>query len=326
MTDRTGTIPSAIRVATENTIDVSLLQSINYSYEDCCIIQATRISEMIRLENKKVYLLYSGGIDSSVVVSAMLAVVPTHLLSSVTILMTPDSVVENPEFYEKIIRNKVRREISTYAIDLLESEDNVLVSGELNDQLSGAPLPIRRLNWTYGNVYNKTNYKEIVFKFFLDQFNNSSQDAYSLVDYLEPLMLKCPGGVQTVNGYMWWLGFCMKWDSVYWRMLSFKVPRYGQNAIIFPPYVRNNYINFFSTVNHQAWAVKQEVTRYPDDDGSTNKEESKRLVKKLTGIDLSKKTKVGSLGNLIMGLRRTNFLDTDLRADIEVNLSEYINA
>ena len=57
-----------------------------------------------KAQSKKIVIAWSGGIDSTLVLSELLKRVPT---SQLTVMLNNNSILEYPEFYKKYIENKI---------------------------------------------------------------------------------------------------------------------------------------------------------------------------------------------------------------------------
>ena len=77
----------------------------NKSFEQISDEQAMLIKHRIN-QGEKFVIMYSGGIDSSVIMVALIKNLTTEELQSVSICTTPESIIEHPSFWEKYIQGK----------------------------------------------------------------------------------------------------------------------------------------------------------------------------------------------------------------------------
>ena len=101
------------------------LSNFNKSYEEVCLDRAHAIIKHSKAINKPIVILYSGGIDSTVVaISLMIAANGDY--SNIKIALNTHSIRENPKFYYEHIRNKFEMIPSELVIQTISS-DYILV-------------------------------------------------------------------------------------------------------------------------------------------------------------------------------------------------------
>ena len=165
------------------------------SIEELCHNSAQNI--LTRAESKKIYVTWSGGIDSTVVLSEMLKIAPKE---QIVVLMDKNSVKEYPDFYKKYIAGQLEtRSMSFYTDDPLRVAltDGIVVTGHLLDPVFGAniyqALPKERLQQTIED--------------FLKPLNNFSEISY------RRLVAACPRKLETVKDFFWWLDYTLNYQS-----------------------------------------------------------------------------------------------------------------
>src|SRR4051812_43740400 len=70
----------------------------NLSWDECCF---RRAESLLRLNKDKYYVSYSGGIDSTAILVAILETWPQEALDKVVVLLSKTSVEENPTFFNR---------------------------------------------------------------------------------------------------------------------------------------------------------------------------------------------------------------------------------
>ena len=114
------------------------LAGFDLTYEQCCERRATEILELSRRLDRPIYVLYSGGIDSTLVLTSfMKTMTAQELQDRVVVALSWDSVIENPRFYHDHIRRRCRITTSDGLGSFLDGQ-RIVVGGEHNDQLFGA--------------------------------------------------------------------------------------------------------------------------------------------------------------------------------------------
>lgn len=128
--------------------DIStIINSKNMTFEECCHNRSSEIIKEARLEKKKIYVLYSGGVDSSVVVSSFLM---NDALDKRTFYVVCNNyaIEENPSMYDFLIRSninvhRISDDIEAF-ISLLNNENIYFVSGCCGDQIISSNLHTRK--------------------------------------------------------------------------------------------------------------------------------------------------------------------------------------
>lgn len=79
----------------------------NKSFAEVTDNQAIEVRDLIRATDKNVVVFYSGGIDSTVCMAALVKNLNKEELKKVKVNLSMDSIVENPQFYIKFIKDKI---------------------------------------------------------------------------------------------------------------------------------------------------------------------------------------------------------------------------
>ena len=201
------------------------------------------------LSNKKIYVLWSGGIDSS---TALLGIwrYARHLFnqSRVIVLHTESSTNESPFIYKWMLENNIQAEQVSSVIEFLKGQsqapdsitndnNNIYVTGELGDQIMG-------------NFYNMG-----AFPLLNDEVNFLSKDVFSFLNPIEDKERKDSWyefsrliydnrktDIETVFDLLSWANFTCKYEHPKYRLwlsTGRKKPTY----------------NFFDTYEFQNWAM-----------------------------------------------------------------------
>ena len=147
--------------------------------------------------SKKIVITWSGGIDSTMVLSEFLKIAPHDQL---VVMMNNNSILEYPEFYQKYIKDKLEiRHMDFYSNEqLLNSiKDGIIVTGHLMDPVFGVGMyevmPESRLSQKLPDFLSK-----------LDKF---SQDSYNR------LIAACPRELVDVKDFFWWFDYTCNYQS-----------------------------------------------------------------------------------------------------------------
>jgi len=165
------------------------------SIEELCHNSAQNI--VTRAGSQKIVVTWSGGIDSTLVLSELLKIAPK---SQLVVMMDNNSILEYPDFYKKYIKGQLEtKSMSFYTDDPLRDvlRDGVVVTGHLMDPVFGAniyqALPIPKLQQTIPE--------------FLNGLTQPSQDSYTR------LINACPRKLVDVKDFFWWLDYTLNYQS-----------------------------------------------------------------------------------------------------------------
>lgn len=147
--------------------------------------------------SKKIVVTWSGGIDSTMVVSEFLKIAPHDQL---IIMMNNNSILEYPEFYQNYIKDKLEtRHMDFYSNNQLSNsiKDGIIVTGHLMDPVFGI------------GMYNVMPEKRLAQKIpdFLSELDKFSQDSYNR------LINACPRPLVDVKDFFWWFDYAVNYQS-----------------------------------------------------------------------------------------------------------------
>jgi hypothetical protein len=192
---------------------------------------AARATSILRNSgDKKIFVAYSGGIDSTTVLAEFLKIAPP---GKIGVLMNNNSITEYPDFYTKYINSKLEvREFSLYNSDSVDSvlaDGNIIVTGAGADQAMGDTmsdaLSEQHLTQTINDV--------------LASVSKKSAELYRL------LIQACPRELVDSKDLGWWRGYVLDYqnEEMVWALLS-------DRAII-----GKNVIHFYTSVDWNNYAV-----------------------------------------------------------------------
>lgn len=200
-----------------------------------------RCKELINT-NKKIYLLWSGGIDSTTVLTAF-------LLSNVSadqliIVCNSDSIREYPDFYLKYIRGQFEVQAAELVFQnlKLKTVDGIILSCEQGDCMHGQDFGMMGLT-LFGKQYlwDEPNKKNILRLFkakgLSDQAANCWHDVYA------SNVSHSPREINTMYDFCWWTTFNWRWQ---WAVEKLRM-RFSQDQGI---------QTFFSSDQMQSWSVR----------------------------------------------------------------------
>lgn len=208
------------------------------SFADVCNNRSLEIRKL----KGNIYILWSGGIDSTCVIASILKNWSEQDLERATVLCNHYSVLENRQFFA-IISKKFKTKLSTHRYeDYLKK--GYVITGELGDQLFGSDV-VGECVKHWGDDVIHADWTDIapkIFQVFSPNFGMATYNNYRGIIDEAPFKLK------TVHDFFWWLNITQKWQHVKLRTLissSWEDPK-----TYFP-----KLIHFYETVDFQVWSL-----------------------------------------------------------------------
>jgi hypothetical protein len=308
--DRSKTIKLPIQ--TRSFFPLPRMQVFTKTYSELCDERAKQLLERAQRLDVPLCAAWSGGIDSTCLLVSLLKNATRAQKEHIIVMMSEDSIDEYPVFYAKHIRGKLRRESAMLFPYLLGSK-NLIVNGELNDQLFGSDV-IAKAIVTFGSDVVRKHYSHDLFvEFFTGMTDGDRACAELYVELFERLRDNAPIPIKTNHEMFWWINFVMKWQSVYMRVLSFVTER--NVHLITEEYVRTYYAPFYNTEGFQLWSMNNSVEQKVRNGWRSYKWPAKEVIFEYTkDADYrDNKMKRGSLQYLIAQQVPFDFIDDKLR-------------
>jgi hypothetical protein len=237
--------------------------------------------------------------------------------------MTEDSITENPNFYRDHIYGKLHTDSANMFPYLLGGE-HLLVSGELNDQLFGSEVVSKLIARFDPSIIHQSYNRNTFFKFFNEKVNDADVTNFYL-DLFERLKAAAPINIATNFDYLWWLNFSLKWQSAFFRLLSYTSPK--NISAINAAYINSNYVLFYGTEDFQLWSMNNLDKRIRDN-WKTYKWVCKDIIYGYTkDADYrDNKIKRGSLYYILLQQVSYNFIDESMNFYQTLDPQEYFNS
>ena len=248
------------------------------------------IAQYIEQKKEKLVIFYSGGIDSTLIVSLLISHPDwARLKSSVWLAINEDSQIENPKFfYEVVLPNFGERLLpSNQFYDIVNDKENLCVTGECADNLFGSLTLKSYMDSTgkFDSIHG--DWRTETMPWLLNKKSNYRDEREQM---LTDLVDASPVPINTNHDFLWWLNYAMKWQAVKYRM-SMHAPTAAQAE-----YMAANVINFFDSTAYQAWALYSSETKVGGK-WNTYKLPAKKLINEIWANEkyLKYKTKWPSL-------------------------------
>jgi len=257
--DRTGTITTPIRNV--SLFPIPEFRKFTKSYEEVCNDRARELLGNAERLGVKLYVLYSGGIDSTCLLVSLLKQATPQQKKNIVVLLSHESIAENPRFYDEHIRGKLRVESSIMFMNLLGGGD-ILLSAELNDQLLGSDL-VGQMIARYGSpAIHKPYDRGQVVAIFGASLKGDTETAGFYVDLFERIRDAAPVPIDTNFEFLWWVNFTTKWQACLVYVLLFTPPRNA--GAVTKDYLDTRFVSFYNTDEFQLWSLNNLDKRIQD--------------------------------------------------------------
>lgn len=215
---------------------------------------AQELEHKLKSTGKTAYVFWSGGIDSTAILTAIIKNFNKETLGQVVVVLTEKSINEAEYFYYKFVHGKIcHLHYKDLVIDSQFVKNALILDGEGGDQTFGSSF-ISYLTYANIDILNLpfNSQKD----FFLNLWQTPEKPpgyANWLMGNIEKSIAASPWQLSTTYEVLWWWNFDGKWNNVMARML----PIYGKNLT--PDQVKfmakNMFFRFFEHNLCQAWSI-----------------------------------------------------------------------
>jgi hypothetical protein len=275
-------------------VDIVALPNHRLSFANCCDQRAV---ELLQLSGN-IYVMWSGGIDSTALLVAILKNWPGTELDRVTVLCDNHSIKENRNFFKIVVNN----------FKILPSTNNLeqycklgyVITGELNDQLFGSDV-VGTCVEAFGDTAIQSEWKVVapkIFELLSPQYGAKCYDNYKNIVSESPFELK------TTHDFFWFLNFTQKWQNVQLRTLM--VTTWTDTKTYFP-----KLIAFFDTEYFQVWSIHNQDKKIKHTWLSYKYIAKEYIIEYTKDSSFINKPKIPSLPNLFIGTQFHWSIDED---------------
>ena len=273
----------------------------NRPIDELLDLRGQEIYQLAKDTNKRIMVMWSGGIDSTTVLVSMLKAIPKNEQKDLLVIcISADSIAENLVFYQKFISMQipvVHRLTVEFNNQFLDNF--ILLHGDPGDALFGPS--IGRYKHLMPTNAHLVNYKDNI-KLLYQCINPnpkycSTNIATWFVDKICRNLLETnPSEITSVADWFWWQYFNFKWEGSLWRPFhstgirqNHKEPISQKNSIQYLQGV------FFHTDYFQRWSYTNLKTLVPS--ANAHKKAAKDYIFEFDKNELyyQNKTKVASM-------------------------------
>jgi hypothetical protein len=314
--DRTGTIVNPIRTQPVKHLAMPEFRIMTKSYKELCVDRARALMDNAIETNRKVVIMYSGGIDSTMIVIAFLmACTEQECRDNIVILMNSSSIDENRPFYQDyVMRLFDNIKHSDFFPLYIGDPQYIFLTGEGNDQLFGS-MVTRKMITLYGEPSIHEPLTRTRIEGFFNNTLNNTRYSEQLTEVIWRVIDKAPESVKIDTPFLffWWLNITCKFQSVFVRTSAYAPERNKDNVTY-----NDNYQMFFDTDDFQLWSLNN-TNLLIEDSWKTYKQHCKDIIFEYNKDEHYRKNKV-KYGSLKYVLRQK-----DSTVAIDENMNFYYN-
>ncbi len=229
-------------------VDLKTVQSV--SFDEITDQRSFQLRNLLEYYNN-VYIFWSGGIDSTLVLSSILKHWTKEELACLIVVCNDNSINEHPKFYKRFIEGKLR----TITTDLFYSntekvhDKNIYVSTEVADAMI-AYSEISEFNKHYPDLYKKSYKKHS--KELIEYFGNNRYAYHSYQKIIRSLK-EAQLEVDTVYDFLWWNNFNWGFDlEIYYVLWTYSL---WPEQINTREFLSKNVFDWFKDTTYQQWSV-----------------------------------------------------------------------
>ena len=165
---------------------------------------------------KEIYLLWSGGIDSTIIATSILKNLGPQIPENLYLVLNQESIDENPVFFYKFLQPFNVIQYSDFCNLNLDTNNSLVLTGEGGDQIFGHSVGNRILSQDPDLAASPWRNNVNALKHFFDNPNVPGfwDLFYSIMN---SSITTAQARIETVYDFTWWLNYNFKFDSVMYR-------------------------------------------------------------------------------------------------------------
>jgi hypothetical protein len=325
--DRTDTIKIPIKTTLLKNCARPTYRQLEKPFEQICNDRAVELMSRAIQGNRKIAVMWSGGVDSTLILTSFLKTCSKENLKRITVLMSHDSIIENPYFYDNFILPNFELMPANNFAHIMGNDNYFYVTGEGMDQLYASLFVIEafKIFWDSKSAPFEPITEDNMIPFIQHRTKFNEKDSIKLYYILKKLCDAAPIKIDTPYKFFWWNNFALKWQNTYVRSMLFSHPINRQSIK-----VEENYTTFFHNDDFQLWnmnTIERDGSMIKDDSNESYKQKCKEIIYEFDGnLDYRlNKNKYGSFGKVIMSKHAANFITEDMGFHTDLNFMEAYN-
>lgn len=268
LVDRTRAVRTPLRVAQDPQLQIPELGAKVVMFDDACQAKVAAIIAQAEAKDVPIYVLFSGGIDSTTIAAAFMLYAPQDVLARrLKVVTSTEAWVENERFMRDYIVPSYEV-ISSRRLPYLAEEVGIFVDGEMNDYY--VPNSQKKNLRTFG-FDERTPYETAVVEAYLVAAGMQKKDAALWAGQFHKTVLQAPMPVATLEDFLWWVRFT--WTRQSYAFLPYFGMGSPQSITSLASY-HEKVVHFFDSTEFQQWAMQ-------NDDRSPKKRHCRALIRRV---------------------------------------------
>ncbi len=274
----------------------SLTQLSTKSFSEVTDLRAVDIKQTMQQQNQELVVFWSGGIDSTLALSAIVKNFSSADLKNVTVFANNQSYFENPIFYHSVIEKYKLKTVNfkNFSDDAIQTLFNryLVTDGEPADKL-WIVNGVFKFESIHGSGSSEKPLTETADKFinFLAGYMSINQ-AHEYYDSLMKNINETAITVATVGDLFWWINFNFHWVDhllIWYQQFPIK------SADSYKQY-KKNYLPWYNSNEYQLWSLSDRPKTIKTDRQDLYKMPAKQYIYELdqNPFYLNYKSKLGS--------------------------------
>jgi hypothetical protein len=219
--------------------DLLKLPNHKKTFEQICLERAEEIKQL----SGPIYVMWSGGIDSTAILAAIFRTFNKHDLERLTVLCNDRSIKENATFFKLIIKNNVKVKASSANLEQY-LHNGWMITGELGDQLFGQDMIVGCVALG-GEEAIHDSWEKHVPRYFEHM---KPGGAKYINEVISPIIHESPFPIKSTHDFAWWYNFTQKWQHVKLRFLSCNTWKDPKNTY-------SRMIHFYDSIDFELWSI-----------------------------------------------------------------------
>lgn len=231
----------------------SVEKNFKKTFSDVTSERALDIKKLIRESDSRVSVYFSGGIDSVICVSALKQNLDDKDLKKIDICMSSESVIENPNFFQKHILGSFNIiDSSKVNYQDVERHGNYAITCDQGDSIFGTELATEmyfKFNIENNKDVHYSKYEDLIVQFF--SIKESPNFGRELYERLQLNIKSSQLEIFSLHDFFWWIIFNLKYMDCALRGSVF----YYEGMQNRERSVNRTIINWFGSDSYQQWSM-----------------------------------------------------------------------
>jgi hypothetical protein len=244
--DRTGAIPNYLKTKIYTPMP-KYDPNFNSTFEELC---QRRIKELLET-GKKLNLFWSGGLDSTTLMSLFLP----HS-KNIKVHLTYNSIIESGYLFDTYVKPNYEFTVHTSAGFNEWKEDELFITGDPGNHLHTLPSIKSYEKFIKGidDLFARENI-HILHEPYWKHIPEQKCEFYA------PAIARSPRPIETVEDFIWFNTFNFRWDESQFALTLKLLQRWRMNDSNYKK-VLNNVIGFYYTPYFQQWSIHRKEPQY----------------------------------------------------------------